>query len=224
VKTFFITATGTGVGKTYITAAMASALSDRGRSVRVLKPVISGFDDNAPDDSDTAILLRSLGQPLTGDTIGACSPWRFSEPLSPDMAAQRDGRVIDFDALVGFCRDAQAGEEDVLLIEGVGGAMVPLDDRHTVLDWMAALRVPVIVVAGSYLGTLSHTLTTVAALDGRNIEIAGVVIDESEDSPVPLDQTVATLGRFLPNQTLIPLNRDAGQANIFTALRDVFRE
>jgi len=224
VKTFFITATGTGVGKTYVTAALASAFSDRGRSVRVLKPVISGFDEKAPDDSDTAVLLRSLGQPLTVDAIEACSPWRFTDPLSPDMAARRDGRVIDFTALVEFCRDARTGEEDILLIEAVGGAMVPLDDSHTVLDWMAAMGVPVVVVAGSYLGTLSHTLTTVAALKDREIEIAGVVIDESEDSPVPLDETRDTLGRFLPGLNLVLLTRDADQTSIFNAFRDIIGE
>ena len=224
MKTFFITATGTGVGKTYVTAALASAFSDRGRSVRVLKPVISGFDEKAPDDSDTAVLLRSLGQPLTVDAIEACSPWRFTDPLSPDMAARRDGRVIDFTALVEFCRDARTGEEDILLIEAVGGAMVPLDDSHTVLDWMAAMGVPVVVVAGSYLGTLSHTLTTVTALKDREIEIAGVVIDESEDSPVPLDETRDTLGRFLPGLNLVLLTRDADQTSIFNAFRDIIGE
>jgi dethiobiotin synthetase len=224
VKTFFITATGTGVGKTYVTAALASAFSDRGRSVRVLKPVISGFDEKAPGDSDTGVLLRSLGQPLTADAIEACSPWRFTDPLSPDMAARRDGRAIDFTALVEFCRDARTGEEDILLIEAVGGAMVPLDDSHTVLDWMAAMGVPVVVVAGSYLGTLSHTLTTVAALKDRDIKIAAVVIDESEDSPVPLDETRDTLGRFLPGLNLVLLTRDADQTSIFNALRDIIGE
>ena len=89
---------------------------------------------------------------------------------------------------------------------------------------MAALQVPVIVVAGSYLGTLSHTLTTVAALKDRDIQIAGVVVDESEDSPVPLNETMHTLGRFLPGLNLVFLTRDADQASIFTALRNIIGE
>jgi len=224
VKTFFITATGTGVGKTYVTAALASALSDQGRSVRVLKPVITGFSDKSPEDSDTAILLHSLGHPLTPDTIGACSPWRFLEPLSPDMAARREDRSIDFTALVDFCRDAQAGEEDVLLIEGIGGAMVPLDDNHTVLNWMAALAVPALVIAGSYLGTLSHTLTTVAALQERDIPIACVVIDESEDSPAPLEEIMSTMGRFLAGLNLVSLARNAEEKAVFAILRTIIEE
>ena len=224
MKTFFITATGTAVGKTYVAAALAAALSEHGRSVRVLKPVISGFDEKNPDDSDTAQLLHSLDQTLTAEAVDACSPWRFPEPLSPDMAARREDRRIDFAALVDFCRDAQSGEEDVLLIEGIGGAMVPLDDSHTVLDWMAELAAPVLVIAGSYLGTLSHTLTTVAALQERDIPIAAVVVVESEDSPASLKETVETMGKFLAGLHLVSLARGADRVAIFAALKDIIGE
>ena len=89
------------------------------------------------------------------------SPWRFAAPLAPDMAAAREGRALDFDRPDRVCRHAIDARTDVLLIEGIGGIMVPLDERHTVLDWMVALRLPVLLVAGSYLGTISHTLTAV---------------------------------------------------------------
>ena len=224
MKTLFVTASGTGTGKTYVTGALATAFRDKGLSVRVLKPVVSGYPGDDAEVTDTAILLKSLEIEPTQEAVEACSPWRFTEPLSPDMAARREGRSIDFEALVGFCRDMQGGEEDRLLIEGIGGAMVPLDDSHTVLDWMAAMGVPVVVVAGSYLGTLSHTLTTVTALKDREIEIAGVVIDESEDSPVPLDETRDTLGRFLPGLNLVLLTRDADQTSIFNAFRHIIGE
>jgi len=114
------------------------------------------------------------------------------------MAAAREGRTIDFDALVRFCRDAIHGGEEIVLIEGSGGVMVPLTERHTVLDWIAALGIPALVVVGSYLGTLSHSLTAVQALRARHICVAGIVISESEESPVPLAETAASLARFLP--------------------------
>ena len=167
MKTLFVTASGTGTGKTYVTGALAAAFRDKGLSVRVLKPVVSGYSGDDAEVTDTAILLKSLEIEPTQEAVEACSPWRFTEPLSPDMAARREGRSIDFEALVGFCRDMQGGEEDRLLIEGIGGAMVPLDGQHTVLDWMAELGSPVLVVVGSYLGTLSHTLTTVTAMKTR---------------------------------------------------------
>ena len=73
--------------------------------------------------------------------------------------------------------------------------MVPLDDAHTVLDWIAELGAPALVVAGSYLGTISHTLTTLSALRGRGVEVAGLVISESEESPVPPAETAETIAR-----------------------------
>jgi|TARA_Y100000294_G_scaffold117943_1_gene109499 dethiobiotin synthetase len=221
VKTLFVTASGTGTGKTYVTAALATALKDKGLSVRALKPVVSGYPGDDAEATDTAILLKSLEIEATQEAVEACSPWRFAEPLSPDMAAKREGRSIDFEALAGFCRDAQAGAGDWLLIEGIGGAMVPLDETHTVLDWMAELGSPVLVVVGSYLGTLSHTLTAVRALESRDIKIAGVVVDESEDSPVPVAETVETLARFLPGVEVAAVARDAGPAAVLVALSDM---
>ena len=218
MKTLFVTASGTGTGKTYVTTALAAALKDRGLSVRVLKPVVSGYPGDDAGTTDTAILLNSLEIEPTQEAVEACSPWRFAEPLSPDMAARREGRTIDFEALAGFCRDAQGGAGDWLLIEGIGGAMVPLDETHTVLDWMAELGSPVLVVVGSYLGTLSHTLTTVAAIQGRGVGIAGVAVDESDDSPVPVIETAETLARFLPGVEIAAVARNAGPAAVYAAL------
>ena len=187
----------------------------------MLKPVISGFDWAHIEETDTGLLIRSLGAAPSADAVEACSPWRFKAPLSPDMAARREGREIDFEDLVGFCREAQGGADDLLLIEGIGGAMVPLDETHLVIDWIAALGAPVLVVVGSYLGSLSHALTTLAALQGRGIEIAGVVVDESEDSPVPLAETTATLARFLPGIALAQVPRGATPAATYGVLAEI---
>ena len=221
MKTLFITASGTGTGKTYVTAAIAAALTSKGLSVKVLKPVISGFTWDGIEATDSAVLIRSLGLEPTPDAIEACSPWRFEAPLSPDMAAKREDRAIDFNTLVRFCDDARRGPGDLLLIEGVGGALVPLDDTHTVLDWVTELDVPVLVVVGSYLGTLSHTLATAAAIRERGAAIAGVVVDESEDSPVPLAETVETLERFLAGIPVAQVGRGAGPEAVLSALSEM---
>src|SRR5262249_43968061 len=84
----------------------------------------------------------------------------------------------------------------VLLIEGVGGVMVPLDDRRTVLDWMTVLRIPALLVTGSYLGTISHTLTALHVLAQRNVEVNAIVVSETPGSPVTLTETVTTIARF----------------------------
>ncbi len=197
MTTWFVTATGTGVGKTLVTAALCHQLCAQGRAVRALKPVLSGYLPEEARTSDAGVLLRSLGRGATDREVADISPWRFSAPLSPDMAAAREGRSIDGKALVQFCRDA-GKDGEILLIEGIGGAMVPIDATTTVLDWIADLGAPSLLVAGSYLGTLSHTLTTIEAMRARGLAPSGLVISESEESPVPLEETAAAIRRFAP--------------------------
>jgi dethiobiotin synthetase len=192
----FITATGTDIGKTFVTAGLIRYLRASGREVDALKPVMTGFDPAHPEASDAGVLLTALGRPVTAAEIARISPFRFSAPLSPDMAARRERRDIDFDTLAAFSADAAARARGTLLIEGIGGVMVPLNDRHTVLDWMVALTCPVILVTGSYLGSLSHALTSIDALGPRSIAIRAVVVNETPGSTVPLTDTVATLARF----------------------------
>jgi dethiobiotin synthetase len=193
VTRLFVTASGTELGKTYVTAALVRAARAAGRSVRVLKPVVSGIDEADPRGSDPAELLAALGEPLDHAGLDRISPWRFLEPLSPDRAAAREGKSIPVDAVTRHCRAALDGPEDVVLIEGVGGVMVPLDSRHTVLDWIRALDIPVLLVVGSHLGAISHALTAAAVLNQTRVPIRAVIVSESPVSPMPLDETAAIL-------------------------------
>ncbi|NKB57258.1 MAG: dethiobiotin synthase [Alphaproteobacteria bacterium] len=215
MSTCFITATGTEIGKTFVTTLLCRQLRTQGLTVRVLKPVLSGYEPEQAAESDSGLILEALGKPITEAAVDAITPWRFGAPLSPDMAAAREGREIDFDALVKFC---QPGAEDRLLIEGVGGAMVPLTETETVLDWIVSIGAPAIVVAGSYLGTISHTLTTVCAIESRGGVIAGVVVSESAEAPVPLSETVDTIARFLPGLPVVALPRGETEAPDLTKL------
>jgi dethiobiotin synthetase len=207
VAALFVTATGTDIGKTFVTAGLVTHLRQQGRAVAAIKPVVTGFDAASAAASDPAVLLGALGRPATHEEIARIAPWRFTAPLSPDMAARREGRRLDFAALGAFSRRALTSAEDVLLIEGVGGIMVPLDERHTVLDWMVALRIPVLLVAGSYLGTISHTLSAIDVLKRRDLPIAAVVVSESRDSAVPLDDTVACIANLVRPVNILPLPR-----------------
>jgi dethiobiotin synthetase len=165
-----------------------------GRTVRAIKPVVSGFlhDDLA---SDPALILRSLGQVPTPLAIAAVAPWRLTAPISPHLAARLEGRTILFDAVAAFCREQAPENDRFLLIEGAGGVMAPIDDAHTGLDLIARLGHPVILVTGSYLGAISHTLTALAALRGRGTKIRGIVVSESDQS-VGLRDTVESLAQF----------------------------
>jgi dethiobiotin synthetase len=208
----FVTATGTDIGKTFVAAGLIRHLRAAGRPVDALKPVMTGFNPTAADRSDAGALLVALGRAVSQAEIERLSPWRYAAPLSPDMAARREGRPLAFDALVEFCRKAVAGRDGTLLIEGIGGVMVPLDERHTVLNWMAALQIPVLLVAGSYLGSLSHTLTAIDALSRRAHQVKAVVVNETPSSTVPLAETVATLTRFAAPVLALP-RLPAGQVS-----------
>lgn len=210
----FITATGTDIGKTHLSTALLRHWRGQGKTVRALKPVMSGFDPAAAEASDAGLLLAAMGQPITADALDGIAPWRFAAPLSPDMAAAREGRSIDFPALLEFCRAEIARPADVLLIEGVGGVMAPLDDRKTVLDWMAALRLPVVVITGSYLGTISHTLTALATLRRERVDTAAVIVNESPTSPVPLAETIAAIGQHWQGSPIAAFARNADAAEV----------
>jgi dethiobiotin synthetase len=212
MTTLFVTASGTDVGKTYVMTVLIAQLRAARYALRALKPVSTGFDAARPELSDSGRLLLAQGLEPTPANIDAVSPYRFAAPLSPDMAAAREQRQIPFDALLDFC--AGSRDVDVTLIEGIGGVMVPLDRQHTVLDWIAALGAPALLVGGSYLGSLSHTLTAAGMLRARGCEIAGVIVAESPDQPVPPDQTAAVLARFLePVSVLVVPRRPAADSD-----------
>ena len=198
MKALFVTASGTDVGKTYVTAGIIRALRQRGHAAGAVKPIMSGYHAGMSESSDAGILLQAMGKPVSAETIAAIAPWRYAAPLSPDMAAMREGRKLHLPDIIAFCRAAIRAAPGMLLVEGVGGAMVPLDAQHTVRDWIGALGLPVLLVAGSYLGTISHTLAAAEALHAKGVTIAAVALSESETSPVPLEETAAAIGRFLP--------------------------
>ncbi len=112
--------------------------------------------------------------------------------------------------MLKFSRDAVAANNGLTFIEGVGGIMVPIDAERTVLDWMAALGLPVILVVGGYLGTISHTLTALDVLTKRALRIAAIVVSEKENDTVPLDDTVASIARFSGGVEVIGLPRLPG--------------
>ncbi|MFZ2467807.1 MAG: dethiobiotin synthase [Parvibaculum sedimenti] len=218
MSTIFVTSSGTDIGKTYVSALLVRQLLAKGLAVRALKPIVSGLDEESFAASDPAALLAALGELVEFDNADIVSRWRFRAALSPDMAARREGAEIDFGELVHHCL-ARAAIHDPLVIEGVGGLMVPLDDSRTVLDWMIALKpasiVPLLVV-GSYLGSISHTLTTLDVMRRNDLEPRAIVVSESLSAPVPLEETVETITRFAGIETIaLPRNGEPDLASLF---------
>ncbi|MDR3512077.1 MAG: dethiobiotin synthase [Caulobacteraceae bacterium] len=211
MNALFMAGAGTDVGKTFVAAQLIRALIGRGVVVEALKPVVSGFDPGDWALSDPGQLLAALGRPLDAETLQAISPWRYAAPLSPDMAARLEGRAVDCAAVAAFCRSRIAARPEALtLVEGAGGVMSPVDEDTTGLDLMAGIGAPVVVVGGSYLGAISHTLTAIEAVRARGLTLKAVVVSESQAAGTPFAETVAAVARLGRASPVIAAPRQAG--------------
>jgi dethiobiotin synthetase len=214
LSAIFITGAGTDIGKTYLACVILRALGAAGRPVLPLKPVVSGvapMGDPAFDVSDTVRLLTAAGAGVTPQAIEACSPWRFAAALSPDMAAALEGRRLALADVVAWTRRrmADASADTLVLIEGVGGVMSPIAQDGLVVDLMAQLDAPALLVAGTYLGAISHTLTALKALQSRGVPVVGVAVSETDAASVTLEATLSALATYAGGVPLHALPRGA---------------
>ncbi len=194
---FFITATGTDIGKTFSLEKICRQLIQDGKKVMAIKPVISGFQDD-DINSDSAKILKILSLDLTQNNLDQISPYRFSAPLSPNIAAALENKEINFFELIKFCQnkiyEAQKNNHH-LFIEGAGGIMTPIDNHRTFADLIVQLKIPAILVVGNYLGTISHTLTAIKTMQAYNIEIAEIIFN-CKDNKINAEENLRTLRNF----------------------------
>src|SRR4051794_7880734 len=186
----FVTGTDTGVGKTVLSAAIATVLRRRGERVAAAKPVLSGTDEAGPHDHE--VLAAATGQDPED-----VAPARFGPPVSPHLAAQLAGVTLEVGDLVA--RTLATGEpDDVLVVEGVGGLLVPLSPHASVRDLAVALGLPVVVAARPALGTINHTLLTLEAARAAALDVRAVVLTPWPADPSPMEvsnaETIAALG------------------------------
>ncbi len=175
---FFVTGTGTDVGKTVAAAAAVSVLRAAGVDAVPMKPVQTGCGGAAPRRSpDLERVLRLCGLEPDGAQRALMAPCLLRDPCSPHLAAAREGAPVD-PAAVARAFDALARGHAAVVAEGAGGALVPLDDRACMLDLAARFGLPLLVVARSGLGTINHTLLTLAAARARGLPLAGVVLND----------------------------------------------
>ena len=214
MRALFVAGAHTDVGKTFCACALIKAARARGLSVEALKPVVSGIDPTDWADSDPGRLLTALGRPLDPAALDAISPLRFAAPLSPPMAASLEGVRLEMARLVDICAQGLAASEaDLLLVEGAGGVMSPMAEDGLCLDLMTALGLPTLLVGGSYLGAISHTLTALEVLRGRGVRVLAVVISESGDPDAPdFRQTVESVARFAGETPVLAAPRNDAQS------------
>jgi dethiobiotin synthetase len=191
LRGLFVTGTDTGVGKTVLTAAIVSALHQAGVGVSALKPVITGLDDPGP--ADLEVLSRA-----SGCSPGEVAVLSYDPPMSPHLAAALAGRPIRPEALEAEIAERATGAEAVI-VEGVGGLMVPLSDSYDVRALVDALRLPLLIAARPGLGTINHTLLTLEAARAGGLDIAAVVLTPWPEEPDTIERsnrdTIARLGR-----------------------------
>jgi dethiobiotin synthetase len=184
----FVTGTDTGVGKTLVAAAIANWFSRRGVRTAVCKPMATGCVRRREGlvSEDAEFLAHHAYAKFSLNTI---CPQRFAEPLAPAIAAERAKQKIEWNAIDSaiqiMCR-----QSDVLIVEGIGGILVPVDRQLTVVDMAHWLGLPAVVVARADLGTINHTLLTLAALRQANVAVAGVVINQfPSETPNAAEET-----------------------------------
>jgi dethiobiotin synthetase len=176
VRGLFVTGTDTGVGKTVVTAGLAGALREAGHDLAVVKPLQSGHHrEDAAGDAATLQRLGGLDQPLAEIT-----PWAFTAPLAPAVAAELEGRRVALADVVAHVADV-AAHHDLVLVEGAGGLLVPAGDGWTILDLAQALGLALLVVARPGLGTVNHTALTVRVARGAGLRVAGAILNGAAD-------------------------------------------
>ena len=173
-KGLFITGTDTGVGKTLITGGIAYVLREQGFRVGVLKPIASGCrherEGLISDDAEFLAMCAATDYPLS-----VITPVTYKTPAAPITCVDMEKRPVDYEAIAAAYRYL-CDSCDVVIVEGIGGALVPIDEDHTVLDLAAAFGLPVVIVARPNLGTINHSLLTIQAVRKAGLPLAGLVI------------------------------------------------
>ena len=192
-----MTGTDTGAGKTALTAILVAGARAAGLDAVPMKPVQTGVPPRRGPAGDLRVVARAAGwRPGPGET-DLVSPFRFRPACSPHRASALAGRAIGFGTVLRAFRSLRARHEAVI-VEGAGGVLAPVAGRRTMLDLMEALRLPVLVAARPGLGTLNHTMLTCGAIRARGLDVAGVVLVQSEPgrwSPL-MEDNRRTLLRF----------------------------
>ena len=211
-----VTGTDTAVGKTLVTAALATALLRGNSTVGVMKPIETGVAPSQAAHSDAARLRAVIH---SEETLGAISPYRFALPVAPYAAAQAERRVID-PAMIRQVYRLLATRYDYTIVEGIGGVHVPISPDVDLLDLITHLKLPVVVVGRAGLGGINHALLTIDALRRRRIRILGLVLNRtcparSAMARLQERSTVEALRRRAGVPVLGPLSYEPGLSRRF---------
>ena len=210
-RAYFLTGTDTGVGKTLIVAALLRAAAAQGLRALGMKPVAAG----GAEDVDALVAASNVAAPRE-----AVNPYLLAEPLSPHLAARRDGVAIDIEHIARRFNELR-GRADFLVVEGAGGFRVPLSGTQDGADLAARLGLPVILVVGLRLGCLNHALLTAEAIRARGLRLAGWVANQVDPDMACVEENVDTLRARLaaPLLGIVPHQTRPDAARVAELLR-----
>jgi len=211
MKGAFITATSTGVGKTWLASALTTACVQRGKRVAAIKPIETGAD---PDPIDALELARACGDESLARAAGL---YRAREPLAPYAIEKRGGPGVG--SIRGLAKRVRelGRDADYTIVEGIGGVLVPLDREHTIADFAALLDLPTIVVARNALGVLSYTLSAMEALRKRKISVRAIVlnhVDRIQKDDLSRMSNAEVLEDYFPRIPIVRVPRVQGPAGM----------
>ena len=213
-QSYFVTGTDTGIGKTIVSCALLSAYSARGNAVIGMKPVVTGRVCGEWADVKAIVAASSIAAPREW-----VNPYAFIPPISPHLAAKQAGMEIDIEIIrQAYCNLQKIS--DVVVVEGVGGIMAPLNDRNDVADMAYALDLPIILVVGMRLGCLNHALITEKIIQASGLKLAGWVANQVDPQMNSFDENLHTLKERLncPLLGVLPFERNVSTKNFSTLL------
>jgi len=195
-RSFFVTGTDTGVGKTLVTAALLRQLREAGVAVAGMKPVAAGVvaGPEGPANEDALLLQAESSVRHPYVTV---NPWLFEPAIAPHIAAAESGQVIDTDRIVA-AHAQLADSAEVIFAEGAGGFLVPLNANHSCAELPGLLGMEVLLVVGLRLGCLNHALLTAEAIAARGLVLAGWIGNCVDPEFSRREANVATLTAKLP--------------------------
>lgn len=201
---FFIAGTDTDAGKTLVSTVLLSAAQHAGLSTLGLKPIAAG-GEHTEDGVQNEDALHLMAYSSIKLPYAQVNPVCLTEAIAPHIAAQREGRILRMDRILGFCRGALMSKAEFSIVEGAGGWRVPLNKTETMADLAKALNIPVILVVGIKLGCLNHALLTAEAMMRDGVRIAGWIATHLHaDMPVA-SENVKTLAQMLDFPLLLEL-------------------
>jgi len=193
-KAYFITGTDTNVGKTFVACALLHKFVVSGVQAVGMKPVAAGVEIQNPttleSNNEDVLLLRASGNLAVAPELD--NPYLMQEAMAPHIAAQHEGKKIDIEHIAN-CFDQLRAQADVVIIEGAGGFLVPLNDTQDSGDLAVRLGTPLILVVGMRLGCLNHALLSQEAILARGLRLAGWVANQIEPHMIGLQENIATL-------------------------------